>query len=668
MKTPLLQSVHALMIAGLLLARPVEAQLPWPNFPWSTFLGGTADDRTYAVARDTAGFVYVAGHTLSTPSTTNPTVFPAVTPGVYTFLPPGPTGWNLFICKLTPVGSQLVWSTIIGGSDDDEAFDVALDSLGNVVVAGRTNSSDFPVASAYQSTLSGMSDAFVLKLSPNGSVLHYSTFFGGTDDDYALAVRADSWNGLLTIAGYTKSANMPTNNAFQPTFAGVQDAFVARVDATPGAGGLVYSTFLGGVATDGRPIPNPATDVEKSLDLHVDSLGVITIAGAASSSNFPVTIANAYQPTSAGGFEAFVATIDPSLAPASQLTYSTFLGGNSADFATSVDRMGSRVIVGGYTRSSSFPVTPGAYDVNFNGTPGTDLDMFVCVLDLSKPPANQLIYSTFIGGVSAEKLETLSVDTSGAIAFGGYSRSSFFPTTSGALPIPPPPSPSYAKAVIGRLNPAGSGTCDLEYSTFLGGTAGEQVTDLSLHPNLGVHVAGVTLSSNFQVSTGAYQLNHGGARDAWTAQLDLLPSGNLPGGAYFGALRYGWGTPSANAGGPVMMVGDGPAPGSSCFSVICRRAPANASGFLGLTYDVAAVNTALPAPFLVGGAAVWLDLAHPTFTLMPVGPISPLGGCVVPFPLTGLPASLGLQVVTQFGWIDPLTLLLSTSDVLRIYI
>ena len=138
----------------------------------------------------------------------------------------------------------LGYSTYLGGSSNDEGFGIAVDSAGNAYVTGTTISSDFPVSStSLQPARAGVTDAFVAKLDPTGTTLLYSTYLGGSGDDSGNAIAVDA-TGNAYVTGSTTSSNFPVLSAFQTTFRGLSDAFVAKLDPTGGA--LLYSTLLGG--------------------------------------------------------------------------------------------------------------------------------------------------------------------------------------------------------------------------------------------------------------------------------------------------------------------------------------------------------------------------------------------------------------------------------------
>ena len=426
-----------------------------------TYLGGHLDDFGFAIAADSAGNAFVTGMT-------NSADFP-VTQGAYQTVYGGGGGnacqraGDAFLTKLNPTGTQLVYSTYLGGHQDDFGSAVAIDSTGNAYLTGFTISFDFPTTQGvYSNSLSGLGgqtgrpscnglpwfntgDAFVAKFNPSGSQLIFSTYLGGTADDAALAIAVDSSQNVF-VGGFTLSRDYPTTTgAFQRTFQGVEvqnfffntgDGFVTKLNSTGTA--LLYSTYLGGIGDDGVT----------SLALAPD--GTAWVSGATSSSNFPV-VGNVVQKHYAGYFtlpfeveqltgDAFATHLNAS---GTALLYSTFLGGSQNDLGGSirVDPSGL-VYVSGFTDSSDFPVSANATQKTFGGDGmcnigllcGTQYfqfgDGFVTVID---PNATTPVYSSFLGGTRDDTLLGLALDGSGGVWTAGGTHSSDNATTGNAF-------------------------------------------------------------------------------------------------------------------------------------------------------------------------------------------------------------------------------------------
>ncbi|MCJ7589186.1 MAG: SBBP repeat-containing protein [Candidatus Aminicenantes bacterium] len=365
---------------------------------YSTYLGGAGLDRAAAIVVDKTGAVYIAGNTRSNN-------FPTKNAYQKTL-----RGWtDIFVTKLSPGGTSLVYSTYLGGSDndvessDEDVNDIAVDANGAAYVTGSTTNTDFPVKNAYQKKHRGYYDVFVTKFSPSGSSLVYSTYLGGTEYDSGGSICVDSQRAAY-ITGSTESGDFPVKSAFQKTLCGYRDAFVTKL--SPGGTRLVYSSYLGGSGYE-----------ESGNAISVDSRRAVFIAGHTNSTDFPVK--NAYQGTYGGGsYDAFVANLSPSGAG---LVYSTFLGGSADDYSRdmALDDRGAVSIVGS-TSSTNFPVK-NAYQSTYGG--GWD-DAFVARL---APAGTGLDYSTYLGGSDLDYGYGIAVDSGGSAYVTGMTRSLNFP-------------------------------------------------------------------------------------------------------------------------------------------------------------------------------------------------------------------------------------------------
>jgi uncharacterized repeat protein (TIGR01451 family) len=261
----------------------VTAIYPYGGFLYSTYLGGSGDDVPYAIAVDSSGNAYVAGETQSVDFPNNPGVIQASKLGTT----------NAFVASLNPSGTALNFSTFLGGTSDDHAYGVAVDSTGDAYVTGYTSSADFPHTSGVlQSASGGGYDGFVAKINPSGTALVYSTFLGGSGDDYALAVALDGI-GNAYITGNTSSGNFPiTSDATQSSLSSTYGAFVAVLNRAGAA--LSYGTFLGG------------SGFETGYGIALSPDREFTAVGYTVSPDFPVA-AGAFQKNLAGGADAFLA-------------------------------------------------------------------------------------------------------------------------------------------------------------------------------------------------------------------------------------------------------------------------------------------------------------------------------------------------------------------------
>ncbi len=305
---------------------------------YSTYLGGSREDIGLGIAVDAPGAAYVTGNATSTN-------FPLQSPFQSTFQGDGAA----FVTKLAPTGNALVYSTYLGGSDSNGGSGIAVDSTGAAYVTGYTDSPDFPTQSAYQATYQGGMDAFVTKLAPAGNALVYSTYLGGSSRDVGSGIAVDS-TGAAYVAGYTYSANFPTQSAYQATYPGEIDAFVTKL--APAGNALAYSTYLGGSSND------------SGQGIAVDASGSAYVVGYTQSTNFPTQ--SAYQATlQGGGLDAFVTKLAPA---GNALAYSTYLGGSGPDqgFGIAVDATGAAYVTG-FTGSVDFPTESAYQNTNLAG-------------------------------------------------------------------------------------------------------------------------------------------------------------------------------------------------------------------------------------------------------------------------------------------------------------
>ena len=396
----------------------------------------------------------------------------------------------------------LVYATVLGGAGTDEGRAVALDSQGNAYVTGLTASPDFP--STQGVVLGGATDVFVAKVAANGSLL-YSTFLGGsyTEEGYAIAVDA---SGNAYVSGYTLSADFPTTpGAVHRTFEG-GDAFAAKIG--PAGDALLYSTLLGGANFD------------EALSLAVAPDGGVVLAGETLSSDFPAT-AGAFDRVPNGGWDAFVSKLDPT---GSRLAFSTLLGGQFFDAAHGValDPDGFVYVVG-YTSSTDFPVTAGAFQELLAG----GFDGFVVKLD---PSGSGLVYGTLLGGAGADDARALALGPGGTVFVVGETFSSHFPTTPGAFDTTVH---GFSDVFLVAVAPGGDA---LTFGTLLGGSGFDEARSLARGPSGSLYIAGSTTSLDFPgTDRGPDARTLRGAEDAFLA---VVQGGSLAYAAFVGGRAF----------------------------------------------------------------------------------------------------------------------------------
>jgi hypothetical protein len=418
--------------------------------------------------------------------------------------------------------SDLVWSTFLGGSSSDKGNSVAVDHAGNAYVTGYTESDSFPTtAGAFDTTYDGYGDVFVAKLNLAGTALVYATFLEGSADDEGHSIVVDSV-GSAYLTGETKSTDFPiTAGAFDTSYNGSwRDAFVVKLSPTGGT--LAYATFLGG------------SDVEMGYGIALDVSGNAYVTGITHSDDFPTTSGAFDSVYSSSGYTSvFVAKLDPT---GQHLDYATFLEGEQDDYANdiAVDDLTNAYVIG-ETWSQDFPVTSGSYDTTYEGNG----DVFVAKLN---PAGSALNYATFLGGSWDEYGYAIALDEFASAYVTGETWSDDFPTTGGALDIVY----DNVDAFVVKLNPEGN---DLDYATFLGGSADDYGQGIAVDDSGKAHVTGETWSDDFPTTHGSYDTTANGNYDVFVTRLNATGS-ILDYGTYMGgsADDYGRGIALDSAG------------------------------------------------------------------------------------------------------------------------
>ncbi|MFW9990809.1 MAG: SBBP repeat-containing protein [Candidatus Odinarchaeota archaeon] len=424
---------------------------------------------SFAITADSAGNLYVTGSFWSTDFPTTANAYNETD---------GPSS-DVFVFKLTPDGTELLYSTYISGNDRDFGYAIAVDYAGNAHVTGYTLSTDFPTtANAYNESDDGTGnfDAFILKLSAGGNNLIYSTYLGGSNSDFGRGIAMDGSGNVLTV-GITSSTDFPaTTNAYdEANNGGSYDAFVCKLTlAGNGANDLLYSTYIGGSGSD------------YGLGIALDSEGTAYITGTTGSTNFPTT-ANAYDEANNGGEDAFVCKLMPVGNGNNDLNYSTYIGGSTWDGSDSIaiDSEGN-VVIAGSTQSTDFPTTVNAYDQTLGG--GSSMDVFICKLSPDGSGANDLLYSTYVGGSGYDKGLAIAVDSDGSAFVTGHTDSSDFPA------VIPHDASRDEDAFVFKLSPDGS---DLLYSTYFGGSDMEYGFGIVVDSDGHAYATGITVSDDF---------------------------------------------------------------------------------------------------------------------------------------------------------------------------
>jgi hypothetical protein len=497
-----------LFLGTISIANATPENGPLELTEFSSFLGGTGDDCIETVAYafgsttvDSLGNIIVVGRTESTD-------FPlkdAYQDHINGFS-------DGTISKFSPNGS-LIFSTYFGGSAQEVPTEVAVDSEDNIIVAGITGSSDFPLMNPLQSNFTGGSegnaDCFLTKFSKDGQSLLFSTYFGGTGSDWCYTMDVDS-NDRIVISGTTESTSFPLLNAYQDTLSGACDVFLSFFEADGQS--LLFSTYLGTNGTDhGRRVA-------------INSEGDILLTGIVESGDLATE--NAYQEHAAGGTDAFLAKFDTN----GTLLYFTFLGGSLVEWANdlAVDSE-DNIVLTGFTASDDFP-TVNPYQDELSAP----IDMFITKFT---PDGQNIVFSTYLGGSSEDYGNAITTDSHDRIIVTGQTNSADFPTT-----IPYSTTGShYNNVTLVVLDKVGS----LLLSMVFGGGNHDLGIGVAWHSDDSYVVVGYTSSSTFPVHE-AYQGTYGGDNDMFVMKMNLqglidisqdgLPLGLMEGGIVVGII------------------------------------------------------------------------------------------------------------------------------------
>ncbi len=456
---------------------------------YSTFLGGRSSDyASRGVVIDEGGGLVIAG-------TTGFNDFP-ITEGAFDVSFNGEGGMNdAFIARFSRDGSELLYSTFLGGIRDEYPIGVVQDVDGGVVVAGWTWSRNFPITrDALDSLFNGNYDeGFICRLSRNGNELLYGSYFGGSSDEKINALALDEAGGVV-VAGDTESEDLlTTENAFDRELNQLHGVFVARF--TRDCRELIYCTYLEG------------QNMDHAHSLASDGAGGIIVAGNTWSDDFPTTEGAFDESFNEGVSDGFIARLSED---GSELLYGTYFGGSSSDVVYSLTSDGARgVFIAGSTGSDDLPTTESAFDRSHNG----DADGFIARLNSD---GNELMFSTFLGGSNYEIIISSVSDGSGGVVVSGTTSSDDFPTTEDAFDV------SFNGVThdvyFARLNGDGS---RLTYSTYIGGSDYDLGSSIVLDDSSRIVLTGATDSDDFPVTEGAFDGEINGGFDAFIVSMDI---------------------------------------------------------------------------------------------------------------------------------------------------
>ena len=391
----------------------------------------------------------------------------------------------------------------LGGGGSDEVKGMALDSAGNVYLAGKTTATNLPTTSAFQASSGGGVDGFVMKLGPGGSPVIYSTYIGGTGDDEVAAIAIAGRAGNACITGSTTSTNFPIFPSFLPiqrSNGGGVDAFFAQLNAA--GNGLVFSSYLGGAGED------------RATAVVVDADNAMFVAGYTASNNFPTQ--SAFQPKFGGGaFDGFLAQVHPS---GDLLEYSTYFGGAGTDqiFGMAIRPEGGFPMITGGTDSPNFPITPGAFQPALAG----GSDAFITLFGVNGAP----MLSTFVGGQGNDTGFGAAVGPNGLIGVIGETASTNFPVKNApqaATNFPVQVAPQAGgKVDAWVLLAANQSPTIAAWAAILGGSENDSGRSIAIDKNGYVGVGGFTNSPDFPVANSVQALSPDAASDGFFGMYD----------------------------------------------------------------------------------------------------------------------------------------------------
>lgn len=450
-----------------------------PVLVYGSYIGGSNADAASAVFLDEQGAAYVTGWARSAD-------FPHAGGGGG-----AARGQDVVVFKLGPDGRELLYATYLGGRDDDQGVAIRVNAEGEALVAGTTHSGDFPTTeNVYDREPAGGAEAFVLKLSADGSALRFATLLGGSAED-TLAGLALGEDGEITVAGTTRSRDFPVSSWSVASARGGRDAFVARLD--PLAERLLFATRLGG------------SDDDEGRALAVDEEGCVYLTGRTESHDFPTTLGALDRERR--GVDAFVLKLSGG---GRTLLYSTLLGGSQQDegLAIAVDSR-HQAVVAGWTRSLDFPFGAGT-------EPRGRLDGFVVRLT---EMGNALVYATPLGGAGADEALGLALDPEDAAWVVGRTRSRDLVVTGDAYQA------RLTGAADAFLAQVSAGDGKLLYATYLGGGGEDELCAVHCDRS-GTGLALGGLSTNIPSELrGTLSGKHRGPSDAFVLRLDPRSAG-----------------------------------------------------------------------------------------------------------------------------------------------
>ena len=552
-----------------------------PTLVFSTYFGGTntgtTGDQGNAITLDAAGNIYVTGHTTSAD-------FPLLNP----FQNTQRGQMDGFVFKLNPAGTDVLYSTFFGGTANDEGHSIAVDSGGNAFIVGFTSSDNFPTtADAIQRTKGPLQEGYLLKLSPAGNSILYSTYLGGNGDDRALSVAVDPKGGIY-VTGFTGSTNFPVVNGVQTTNSGgTADVFVMKLGPTLS---VVYSTYFGGRGND------------QPYGITVDAAGAAYVVGYTTSTNvdsngnqesrpnFPLT--SPLQTVYGGGTDdAFIFKLNP----AGATEFSTYWGGRGTDEATRVAvSPAGTVCFTGYTNSDTFPLVAPIQFVPIGGN-----DAFISCLGGDGKSA---VFSTLYGGEANDGGVGVGFDADGNVFVAGYSDSILLRVVNAIQPL----NFGQREGFIMKLDPAGQ---NVLYATYLGGDGVDAIVGLAVDAAGNAYITGITSSSTYPLAPNAIQPQNNGGQEVFVTKLnasDVVASSDFQISGQGGATVF----TTANSTDPVF--------GYATADVPNGGSPTGVEILSFRQNEVTVSEVAIPAPALVQAGRLFVEVDSVTRSVVSI--------------------------------------------------
>jgi len=469
-----------------------------PVIVYSTLIGGTGTDEVTAVKIGANGLLYIAGWTQTGELLTLDMPYDNLIDIYVQVVDPSPSG-----------GYGVLYTTYLGGSNNDQALALDVDAPGFIYLTGTTTSTDFPVVGNAEQTSGAATTVygFVSKIDPHfagtGNSLVYSTFLGGTiGNTTPRGIKVGSDN-MIYVVGQTQTADFPTtDNAYAASLYGPSDVFISKIDITNP--NLVYSTFMGSELDD------------DACGLVLDANNVVYFAGTTLGTQFPMA-GYSFNGFTSGNYDVVVGVVDTTQSGVNSLIWATYFGGSGEDEARgiSMDSKG-RVLVTGFTISTDLPVTAAtALQPHYGGNG----DAFVAIFDPAQQGQQSLAYSTYLGGSQGEVAYAVLAEPSGYVDVTGYTLSPDFPVVNAIQP-------NWGGGIdlfLTRFNPAVAGPGGIDYSTYIGLDATVVGSTLTLDSSDNLYVGGYT-EGYLPLVGNSWQQNYGGGYS--DGFFFVVPGGN----------------------------------------------------------------------------------------------------------------------------------------------